>query len=115
MNVSIKSIAATAVLAAAGLGAAVSASAHEYAPQYTREYAPVQDWQQPPRYAYDGGRYDRDACRVPRWDPGMRYMPGDTVRRHGELYMARGISARVWNVNSPPEWTPNYWVPARCG
>ena len=44
----------------------------------------------------------------------MRYMPGQVVRRHGNLYIATDVSASVWNVNSPPEWTPNYWVPAVC-
>ena len=24
------------------------------------------------------------------------------------------VSASVWNLNSTPEWTPNYWRPARC-
>lgn len=67
MNASIKSIVTAAVLAVAGLAAVGTASA--------REYAPVQNWQAPPRYAYDGGRYDRDrddwrdACRAPRLGP----------------------------------------------
>jgi hypothetical protein len=30
------------------------------------------------------------------------------------MYVATRLSASVWNVNSPPEWTPNYWRPARC-
>lgn len=51
---------------------------------------------------------------APRWDPNARYMPGDVVRRHGELYIARRISAYVWNVNSPPEWTAKYRAPVRC-
>lgn len=114
MNTSIRSFLATAALAATALGAAGSASAHD-------QYAPVPTWQ-PPRYAYEHdrpGRWDRDGdgrdvCRAPRWDPSARYMPGDTVRRHGELYTATRLSAHVWNVNSPPEWTPRYWVPARC-
>jgi hypothetical protein len=109
MNASVKSIVTAAALAVAGLVTAGAASAHEY--------APVQSWQRLYAYGpaprYDGGDW-RDACRAPRWDPNARYMPGDTVRRHGELYTARGISAHVWNVNSPPEWTPKYWVPARC-
>lgn len=28
--------------------------------------------------------------------------------------MAMPVAAAVWNVNSPPEWTPHDWVPARC-
>lgn len=59
-------------------------------------------------------RHRRNPCGVARWDPSLRYMPGDAVWRRGELFVARGISARVWNVNSPPEWTPNYWRPAAC-
>ena len=56
----------------------------------------------------------RSACRAPRWHPHVRYMPGQVVRRQGELWVARPISARVWNENSPPEWTPKYWAPAVC-
>jgi len=37
-----------------------------------------------------------------------------TVRRNGKLYAATDVSASVYNVNSPPEWTPNYWVQVRC-
>ena len=63
-----------------------------------------------PRYAQaDAG------CAAPRWNPDKRYMPGQVVRRQGTLYVATGVSASVWNVNSPPEWTPSYWVPATCG
>jgi hypothetical protein len=109
MNSSIKSIVTAAALAAATLGAVGTAQA--------REYAPVQSWQQQ-RYAYGDYRYDRDGprdvCRAPRWNPQERYMPGDTVRRHGDVYRATRYSARVWNVNSPPEWTPNLWVQVHC-
>ena len=66
-----------------------------------------------PRYAQ--GRHERDRCGAPRWDPSVRYLPGQVVWRHGELWVARGVSARVYNENSPPEWTPNYWAPAVCG
>lgn len=105
MNVSIKSFTAAAI-AAATLGAAGMANAHEYGQG---------DWGRYDRYERYAERHDwRDACDAGRWDPQVRYMPGDVVRRHGELFMARRISARVWNVNSPPEWTPSYWVPARC-
>jgi hypothetical protein len=36
-------------------------------------------------------------------------MPGDQVSRLGATYTATALSASVWNVNSPPEWTPTYW------
>lgn len=64
-------------------------------------------------HRHDGHGWD-SACRAPRWNPHVRYMPGQVVRRHGELFVARGISARVWNENSPPEWTPRYWAAAQC-
>lgn len=54
------------------------------------------------------------ACAAPRWDPRVRYMPGQVVRRHGDLWVARRVSARVYNENSPPEWTPRYWAQAVC-
>jgi len=64
-------------------------------------------------------RRDRDFaardCDAPRWDPNVRYLPGQAVWRKGRLYVATDVSASVFNVNSPPEWTPNYWVRARCG
>lgn len=67
---------------------------------------------------YDDRRYDRRAeqraCRAATWNPNVRYRPGHQVSRNGMVYVATGISATVWNVNSPPEWTPNYWVPANC-
>lgn len=67
---------------------------------------------------YDDRRYDRRderrACRATAWNPNARYWPGQRVWRNGEVYVATGLSASVWNVNSPPEWTPNYWAPARC-
>jgi hypothetical protein len=40
-------------------------------------------------------------------------MPGDHVLRNGQLYVAIN-SATAWNVNSPPEWTPQYWSVASC-
>jgi hypothetical protein len=71
-----------------------------------------------PAYGHEWGygqqRSWRSACRAPRWNPDVRYMPGQAVWRHGTLYLATRLSASVWNVNSPPEWTPTYWVPARC-
>lgn len=67
-------------------------------------------------YAYEGRDHDRNwrRCDAARWDPNRRYMPGDAVRRKGEVYVATPASRHVYNVNSPPEWTPNYWAPARC-
>jgi hypothetical protein len=73
-------------------------------------------------YAYGEAGPDRDwyrehrsqDCRAARWDPNHRYMPGEMVRREGRVYMATDVSRRVYNVNSPPEWTPNYWAPVRC-
>jgi hypothetical protein len=41
-------------------------------------------------------------------------MPGDRVTRMGTVYVATPVSANVWNVNSPPEWTPNYWASGSC-
>jgi hypothetical protein len=73
----------------------------------------------PPAYAY-GEAYSyehehwRHGCSAPRWDPNQRYLPGEAVWRNGKLYVARGVSRSVYNVNSPPEWTPNYWAQARC-
>ena len=64
-----------------------------------------------PRYVQAGGW---NACRAPGWDPQERYMPGQVVWQDGNLYMATELSAHVWNVNSPPVWTPTYWVPAAC-
>ena len=71
----------------------------------------------PPVYAYQTDEYDahhRHRCEAPQWDPNHRYLPGETVRRKGEVYVATETSRHVYNVNSPPEWTPNYWAPARC-
>lgn len=53
-------------------------------------------------------------CAAPGWDPRVRYMPGQVVWQGGALWVASGLSAAVWNENSPPEWTPSYWVPAVC-
>jgi hypothetical protein len=54
------------------------------------------------------------SCTAPEWNTTTRYMPGDRVTRLGTLYVAKDISSSVWNVNSPPEWTPSYWAPASC-
>ena len=97
----------------AGTFGAASA-AQVYYTQPRQEYAPQV-------YAYQGQRgyeheHDRDRheCAAPRWDANRRYMPGDTVVRKGELYRARGVSGHVYNVNSPPEWTPYYWAHTGC-
>ena len=82
----------------------VHAPAHEV--HVHRPVHRAQHWHEPDQ---------RAACRAPRWNPHVRYMPGQVVRRHGELWMARRVSARVWNENSPPEQTPRYWSRAVCG
>ena len=83
-----------------------------YAAPRTTGYVPVQE-----AYEYEWRhehRRHRERCGAARWNPQVRYMPGDAVWRHGQLFMATRTSAYAWNVNSPPEWTPSYWVPARC-
>ena len=101
---------ALAVAAAAG-GASMSASAQsgDYERHYERSYGP-------PVVAYQSREHDPHfrSCDAQRWDPNHRYMPGETVSRKGEVYIATETSRHVYNVNSPPEWTPNYWAPARC-
>jgi hypothetical protein len=66
------------------------------------------------RYEHEQDRGYRHSCRAPRWNPQVRYLPGAAVWRNGSLYVATDVSGSVYNVNSPPEWTPNYWVPATC-
>jgi hypothetical protein len=124
MNRSIPSAIATALLAIAAVGGAAAANAST--DLYFRSGAPARVVHVSPQPAYvaqsqygdDWGhgheRGWRQACGAHAWDPQLRYMPGQAVLRHGALYVATGLSASVWNVNSPPEWTPNYWVPARC-
>ncbi|WP_427913162.1 hypothetical protein ACPWT1_21485 [Ramlibacter sp. MMS24-I3-19] len=68
--------------------------------------------QAPPQPQYVQAGWN--TCGAPQWDPNVRYMPGQVVVRQGNLYIATDESAAVWNVNSPPEWTPNYWVQAVC-
>jgi hypothetical protein len=101
-------------LAALAAGTSMSASAQVYERRYEGPY--VEHRYGPPVYAYDSGEYDhfRHECRAPRWDPNERYMPGQEVRRNGQLYVATEVSRHVYNVNSPPEWTPNYWRPVQC-
>jgi hypothetical protein len=90
-------------------GATMSASAQTRGYYVERNYGP-------PVYAYQSREFDphEHRCDAARWDPNHRYMPGETVRRKGEVYVATETSRHVYNVNSPPEWTPNYWAPARC-
>jgi hypothetical protein len=121
MKTSYRSILSSAAVVLAVLGAAGGASAGPYRDAHANSWhqSPSVVTVPPPAYAqYDSeerrGDRSRRACRVERWDPQVRYMPGEAVRRHGQLYVATRISARVWNVNSPPEWTPNYWAPAHC-
>jgi len=88
------------------------------APPWSAHQRPWPVYDTPPAHAYDR-RYGQrrawqSACRAPAWDPHVRYMPGHAVWRHGTLYVATRLSASVWNENSPPEWTPNHWVPASC-
>ena|SRR5438105_2494844 len=119
MKRSVHAITAAALLAAGAAGFASSASAQT---SVYLQAGPPPVYVTPPRaypryYAYESHEYDhfaRHACRASGWDPNARYMPGDAVWRNGHLYVATDVSARVWNVNSPPEWTPNYWVRARC-
>ena len=135
MNHSIRTLMTTAALSLGALGAASTANAapdahiavrvtgyeqpHVYVP--ARPYpgsAPVTVYEDGPRrYAYSDDRRDhrRDRrCGADRWNPNQRYMPGAVVWRNGELYQARRISGEVYNQNSPPEWTPNYWRPVDC-
>jgi hypothetical protein len=113
-------LAASTILAGAFLAlASGTASAHDRAsvvvqygqpaPQIVVQ-APMVVAQAVPhrRYAHAGG------CAVPGWDPRVRYMPGQVVWQGGSLWVATDLSASVWNENSPPEWTPSYWVPAVC-
>lgn len=130
MNRSILSRILVPALAAAGLCGATVANAADVhlsvqlpvrtaAPAYVYGAAPGygSDWRHDER-RYDDRRHDRRAerraCRAPAWNPDARYWPGQRVWRHGEVYVATRLSASVWNVNSPPEWTPNYWAPANC-
>ena len=102
---------ALATVAAAASAQGVRVERYVYEQPQPRYYAQgeVHEYYEP-GYRHNG-RYD---CRAPRWDPNQRYMPGQVVRREGKVYVATDVSASVYNVNSPPEWTPNYWVRARC-
>ena len=106
---------ALAIVAAAA-GASMTASAQERA--YVQVNPPIvlERHYGPPVYAYESREYNPywHRCDAARWDPNRRYMPGEAVRRKGEVYVATEASRHVYNVNSPPEWTPNYWAPASC-
>ena len=125
MNRSMKHRIATTVLAFGALGAAAAANAGDLHVS-VRMQQPVQvqpvpmpvhqvyeQYEQPRAYRQQQNWGGND-CRAPRWDPDVRYMPGQLVRRQGNLFVAKRVSARVWNVNSPPEWTPQYWAYAEC-
>ena len=128
MNSSLRSLIAPAAvafaaLATTGVAAAhtnVNGSVHLGVPQPVY-VAPARPVAVQPQVVYAGEWagarspvWSADSCGAGRWSPQARYMPGDAVWRHGQMYVATRLSAHVWNVNSPPEWTPNYWVPARC-
>ncbi len=129
----LRTLLASGAIAVAALGIAGPANARHYQdPQvYVVQQAPAPVYAPRPAYVADyddrewrGDRHEwrgewrggerRHWCGAPRWEPQVRYAPGMVVRRHGELFIARRVSAHVWNVNSPPEWTPNYWAPAQC-
>jgi hypothetical protein len=116
MTRSMKSRIVAAVVAIGTLGAAAAANAST-AVQLS-EGVPVAVYDAQSSYShvwrYEHERTWRSGCRAPAWDPNARYMPGQRVWRNGYLFVATRLSASVWNVNSPPEWTPSYWVPAGC-
>jgi hypothetical protein len=117
-----RSVLTALAFAAAGIAGAASADTRAYVTVQTPQPIYVQPeyrWG-PPQYAFDSSEYDhvrhhRHGCRAARWDPNARYMPGQAVWRNGQVYVATEVSRNVYNVNSPPEWTPNYWAPANCG
>ncbi len=108
MNRSLIAFAVAVTLGTAAVGT-------QAAPPYDghRIYEPGRILHGPPAGYGNANDRHRD-CRAERWNPDRRYFPGQTVWRKGEVYVARGVSRSVYNVNSPPEWTPNYWSRARC-
>jgi hypothetical protein len=90
------------------VGMAAAAPVHVVHPVYGTAPRDRDEWR------HDRERGWRQACRAPAWHPEARYWPGQQVRRHGTVYVATRLSASVWNVNSPPEWTPNYWRATNC-
>ncbi|MBG9390291.1 hypothetical protein [Caenimonas aquaedulcis] len=131
-SVQSKLLAAVLALASIGATAAASAGTTVYFAPGSSNYAPpppVVQLAPQPLYVqhreiavgepypgrYDPYRRDRgDRCGAARWNPQVRYLPGNLARHHGKVYAATRISARVYNVNSPPEVTPQYWVRVRC-
>jgi hypothetical protein len=134
MTTSIHSKIAMSLVAIGALGAAATASAAPAVYAVSGSPAPVYvQWHRDDPYVRrDEDRRDyyaqedherwerhhdrdwRESCRAPRWDPYVRYMPGQAVWRNGKLYVATDVSSRVYNENSPPELTPNYWAHATC-
>jgi hypothetical protein len=128
MHSSLRSLIAPAAVALAALATTGVAAAHPDVYGSVYRGAPPPVYVAPPRpvavqpqVAYSGEwravrspDWSADSCAAARWDPQARYLPGDAVWRHGHVYVATRVSAHVWNVNSPPEWTPNYWKPVRC-
>ncbi|MEJ6020960.1 hypothetical protein [Ramlibacter sp. PS4R-6] len=105
-------LATTALATVAAAASAQAVRVERYVYEQPRYYAQGETHESyEPGYRHDHRRYD---CRAPRWDPNARYMPGQAVWRNGKFYVATDVSASVYNVNSPPEWTPNYWVQVRC-
>lgn len=100
--------ASTVVYLSLGVPAVHAAPAQVGWPVYDTAPRYDDDWRYQQERAWRGG------CRAARWDPSFRYMPGQKVSRNGTVYVATGLSASVWNVNSPPEWTPNYWMATNC-
>ena len=132
MKTSLRTNLTLCAVALGALGAAAPANARHHhdvqtyvvqaAPVYVPQpvYVPRPVYVDRPVYVTDSevrgwiGDGRSSTCAAPRWDPQVRYAPGEVVWRRGSLYIAARVSAHVWNVNSPPEWTPNYWLPARC-
>ena len=54
------------------------------------------------------------SCAFPTWNGTTRYMSGDKVMHQSIAYVALPISNTVWNVNSAPHWTPQYWSKTGC-
>lgn len=114
MGSSIKSCIVVAALATAILAASTGANAHTAVDMsVTLPGGPPTVVQMPVQPLY-GRERGMAACGAPRWDPRVHYMPGQLVRRHGGLWIAKPLSARMWNENSPPEWTPQLWAAAEC-
>src|SRR4051794_15386675 len=94
-----------------GRGGRYEGPVYQSAPQIVVQVPQVYAHPARVRYAHAGAV---GGCAAPGWDPRVRYMPGQVVWQAGSLWVASGLSASVWNENSPPEWTPSYWIPAAC-